>query len=295
MPALRAKPPEKAKPSKPKIVIFGPPKVGKTWGALDFPCCYYIDSEGGANLPHYTEKLTKSGGVYLGPEDGANDTKVVGEQIIALATTQHKYRTLVIDSFTKIYNTEIQVEYDRMSEQRYTDMTKSFGAEKKKAIAFARRCVAWFDKLDMNVILICHQKDLWKGGEVVGQTFDAWEKLEYELHLTLQISKQGPSRKAKVHGNGTRLSQFKEGEVFDWNYAEFAKRYGKDIMEAEAVAVQLASVEQIARIATLVEHVKLDDEDRIKWWEKAGVNSWSEMDAETIQKCINYLEKKVAA
>lgn len=291
MPALKAKPPAKAKPSKPKILIFGKPKVGKTWGALEFPSCYYIDTEGGANLPHYTERLTKSGGVYMGPEDGANDATVVAGEVMSLATTKHNYRTLVIDSFSKIYNTAIQIEYDRLAIDKKRDMTKTFGAEKKPAVAFARRLITWFEKLDMNVILICHEKDNWKDGEVIGATFDGWDKLEYELHLALQIVKQGPTRKAKV--TATRLKQFPDLTMFEWNYENFAKLYGRDVMEAEGKAVQLASDEQV-RIATqLCEVVKLDDDTRIKWFDKAGVDSWNEMDTETIQKCIDHLTSKL--
>ena len=48
MSKLKAKDPVNAEPSKPKMLIFGKPGVGKTWGALDFPSCYYIDTEGGA-------------------------------------------------------------------------------------------------------------------------------------------------------------------------------------------------------------------------------------------------------
>ena len=59
----------------------------------------------------------------------------------------------------------------------------AFGASKKPAIQLTRRLLAWFSKLDMNVILICHQKSQWKDGKEVGVTFDGWDKLEYELHL----------------------------------------------------------------------------------------------------------------
>src|SRR5664280_1663930 len=73
MTKLKAKDPKTTEPSKPKILIFGKPGVGKTWFSLDFPSVYYIDTEGGADLAHYTAKLIKSGGVYMGPEDGSLD------------------------------------------------------------------------------------------------------------------------------------------------------------------------------------------------------------------------------
>lgn len=292
MPALKAKHPKKAEPKKPKILIFGSPGVGKTWGALDFPSVYYVDCEGGAALDHYTDKLEASGGMYLGPKDGANDMQVVVGEVRALCTTKHNFRTLVIDSFSKLFNTAIAVEWERMErEGTHKDMTKTFGAEKKPAIARTKQMIALFEKLDMNVILICHQKDVWKDGEQVGVTFDGWDKLEYELDLAMQIVKQGNSRKAKV--GKCRLVQFRESELIDWNYPEFAKRYGVEVMESESKSVEPATADQIRIVQQLCEVVKLDDETRIKWFDKAGVDSWGEMDAETIQKCIDFLTNKL--
>jgi hypothetical protein len=225
MSKLRGKDPKTAEPSKPKVLIFGKPGVGKTWTAIDFPAVYYIDSEGGADLEHYTDKLVKAGGVYMGPADGANDFAVLIDQVKALATEKHTYRTLVIDSISKVFNTAVAIEADRLGDKN------AFGADKKPAIAAMRQLVAWLQRLDMNVVLIAHEKVEWgqnNNGErvEVGQTFDCWDKLEYELHLALRILKQGKSRKAFVRKS--RLTGFPEGEMFAWEYDTFADRYGRE-------------------------------------------------------------------
>ena len=44
---LKAVAPKAAEPSKPKMLLFGKPGIGKTWFSLDFPACYYIDTEVG--------------------------------------------------------------------------------------------------------------------------------------------------------------------------------------------------------------------------------------------------------
>src|ERR1700679_323108 len=107
---LRGRDPTEAKPSRPKILIFGKPGVGKTWASLDFPSVYYIDTEGGADLDHYRAKLRNSGGAYLGPDQGSLDFDVVIAQIQALATEEHHYRTVVIDSISKLWNTALSDE-----------------------------------------------------------------------------------------------------------------------------------------------------------------------------------------
>lgn len=285
---LKGTDPKAARPSKPKILIFGKPGVGKTWASIDFPGVYYIDTEGGANLDHYTDKLKKSGGQYFGPEQGSLDFATVIEEIITLATVPHQFKTLVIDSYSKLFNTCIDATAERLkSEGRKIE----FSVEKKEAISHSRRLVRWLDKLDMNAILICHEKDKWQGGEVTGQTFDGWEKLEYELHLLLQVKKEGASRKARVHK--TRLETFPDSTVFDWSYATFAKMYGQDVIEGAVVPMVPASADQVNRLTTLIDILKVDPDVVTKWKEKAEVLSFGEMDTDTIQKCIDFLTAKL--
>jgi hypothetical protein len=261
--------------------------VGKTWGALDFPSAYYIDTEGGANLDHYTDKLKKSGGLYLGVEDGSLDFDVVTDEIITLATTKHEFRTLIIDSYSKLFNTDISRCFEALDKKNPGVAT--FGAEKKHAINLTRRWVDWFTKMDMNVILICHEKTKWVDSKEAGFTFDGWEKLEYELHLALHITKQGNTRKARVVKS--RIESFKDLESFDWSYATFADKYGKDVMEADAVAVVLASAEQIAEYNTLIATVKIDPKVIEKW--NDAVDDVAELTAEDLQKRIDFLNKQL--
>src|SRR4051812_37351360 len=111
---LKAVAPTAAEPTKPKLLAYGAPGVGKSWFAVDWPSVYYIDTEGGANLPHYLEKLERAGGVYFGPDQGSLDFPTVIEQMQALATEEHPYKTVVIDSLSKLWNTAITHEQERL-------------------------------------------------------------------------------------------------------------------------------------------------------------------------------------
>lgn len=286
---LKATDPKAAKPSKPKILIYGKPGVGKSFTALDFPSAVLIDCEGGSNLPHYTDKLKASGGIYLGPDQGANDFSVVTEEIITLATTKHPYRTLIIDSYSKIMGTAISAEYERM-EKAGREMDRTFGAERKPALNWTRRWLRWFEKLDMNVLMVCHEKDVYQDGKMLGTTFDGWDKLGHELHLALNIIKVGASRKARV--TKTRLTGFPDGEAFDWSYATFAERYGKDIMEASAEPTALATPEQTKQFADLIAIVKVDPKVLEKWEENGDS---ADLTKDDLQKRIDYLQKLLPA
>jgi hypothetical protein len=277
---LKAVDPKAAEPSKPKILIFDKAGVGKTWTSLDFPSVYYIDTEGGADLAHYTEKLKAAGGVYFGPDQGSLSFDTVIEQIQALATERHPYRTVVIDSISKLFNTEIAAEAERLGDR------DAFGASKKPAVQHTRRLISWIDRLDMNVILIAHEKPLWLKGEQIGVTYDAWDKLEYELHLALNIAKEGSARVARVRKS--RLTGFPDGASFPWSYEEFSTRYGKDVIEKEGGHIELATADQLAELHRVLKAVTLPPDQQEKWFKAAKVSSFEEMDAEKVIKIINY-------
>jgi len=282
---LTAVDPKATEPSRPKITIFGKPGVGKTWGALDFPSVYYIDTEAGADLAHYTDKLKKSGGVYFGREQGSQDFTTVIDQVKALATETHPYKTLVIDSLSKIYNLEVNKEAERLGEK------DGFGASKKPAVRMSGTLIRWLDKLDMNVILICHEKPEWSKGEQIGFVPDAHDKLLYELHLCLRITKEGDSHKARVIKS--RLIEFNDGSWFNWSYEDFATKYDKRVMEASAKQVSIASPEQLNEISGLLEIVRLPDGEVEKWFKKANVESFAEMPSEKLAACIAMLKERV--
>ena len=289
---LKAVAPKAAEPSRPKILLFGREGIGKTWFSLQFPSVYFIDTEGGANRDHYTDLLEKAGGVYLGPEQGALDFETVIEQIQALATERHEYRTLVIDSITKLFNTAVANEAERLGDKN------AFGADKKAAVQYMRRMVNWLMRLDMSVILTAHQRDVWglndnKQREVIGVGYDCWDKLSYELDLCINVEKKGTKRLGKI--GKSRLLGFPENEMFEFIYPEFAARYGRDVIEANSKPLSLATPEQVAEIHRLLDTVKLPDGQAAKWLAAASAETWEEVDTDKAVKVISALKAKMAA
>lgn len=290
MTKLKAKNPLTVEPTKPKFVIYSASGVGKTWFGLSFPKVYYIDTEGGASRAHYMERLSKAGGQYLGVEDGALDFEVVIDQMKALATENHGFKTVVIDSISKIFNSAIASEAERLGDKNV------FGADKKPAIAYMRRLIACLGRLDMNVILIAHEKVEWgqdaKGDRVeLGKVPDCWDKLIYELDLAFHCQKRGASRVAMV--KKSRLLGFPEGESFPLEFSDFSDRYGKDVIQKPASIIELAKPEQVAEINRLVELLKLDKATTDKWLEKANAESFSEFNQEQAAKIIENLKSKI--
>jgi len=290
MSKLKAHDPQTAEPSKPKILIYGPPGVGKTWFALSFPSVYFVDSEGGANLAHYTDRLTKAGGKYMGPEDGATDFEVIIEQAKALATEKHKFKTFVVDSITKPFISAVASEAERLGDKN------AFGADKKPAIGAMRRLINAIHRLDMNVVFIAHEKTAWgllKNGErgEIGKEPDVYDKMQYELHLCLQVIKQGPQRTAIV--KKSRLIGFPDADQFPLDYETFATRYGKDIITKEAKQIALCTPEQFDEMQRLIELLKVDEETVEKWKAKANADSLKELNQDQAKKVIESLKAKL--
>lgn len=298
MTALKARHPDEVKPGHIHGAMFGKPGAGKTWFALSFPNPYYIDCEGGASLGHYMRRLKASGGAYLGTEDGSSDFSTLIDQIQALATEKHTYRTLVIDSITKVYQLAIAKEQERLGEAKDV-----FGASKKPAIAHMRRLLNWISRLDMNVWFIAHQTSEWGlvngQRQEIGTVADIWDKLSYELHLVLHVEHLNRGmRTATV--KKSRLTGFPEfdrlvlqdGEK-DLGYNEFAERYGRDYIEAAAVPITLATKEQLAEIVKLTGILKLSEEDVEKFLSKANAHSYAELSFDQATKFVAWLNKKL--
>lgn len=290
--------PSDAQTRRPKFLVSGKPGVGKTWVSMDFPNAYYIDVEGGATQPHYREKLNASNASYFGVEQGSQEFDCVIEEVITLATVKHDRKTLIIDSITKLYNIAAGLAEERVGNE--------FGRHMKEAQKPLKRLLRWLDKLDMNVILICHEKDKWglrKNGEsgVIDQTFDCWDKLEYELDFYIQVHKEGPRYRGLIRKS--RLLEFPQGDSILWSYDEFANIYGRDSLEAETQAIVLATSEQIQTLKSLVAQfnsIEDDPKNQISekkekaWLTRANADTFEEFTNEQITALIEMMSTKLS-
>lgn len=289
MSKLKARKPKTTEPKKPAILVFGEAGVGKTFTSLDFPSVFFVDTERGATQAAYQEKLDKAGGMYLGIEDGSQSFDEVLEQVRALRSEKHAFKTLVIDSFTKLFNIEIANEQERLKKAGKKD---EFGLSKKPAVARARELIGLLSTIDMNVILICHEAPNWSEGEQKGVKADSYDKLIYELDLALHIRKLGGSRKAFIVKS--RLEKFPEGTSIDWSYDAIATRWGREIVEKEHKAVTLATPEQLARVAQLNDTLKTTPEEIDKHLSYGEATRYSDMTSDKVSFIIKRLEAKIA-
>ena len=279
--ALRGKKPE-PKDKRMKALFFGAAGVGKTTAAIQFPRPYLIDTERGAENDQYGKLLIGRGGALF----QTSDFDEMITEVKALLSDQHEYRTLIIDPITTVYDDLL----DKAAQKVGTDFGRHYGEAKKQW----KQLYNLLNRLDMNVIITSHAKKLY--GENFadkGNTFDGPKGLDYLFDLVFEIQKRGEKRVGLVHK--TRVENFPEGDVFPFSYDQVAERYGRDVLEREAVAITLASEEQASKIKALISEVVIPIESQQKWLEKAQATEWTEVSAEQAGKIIAHLEAQIAA
>lgn len=285
---LKGQKPE-SKEKRLKLFLYGDAGVGKTLASLSFPNSYILDCEKGTE--NYAEVINKSNSVVLQtflPDE-------VKTEIRELLTTKHSYRTLIIDPITQIYNA-VQDKWTRTFEKYAKpgkdadvgDFGMRFWAKVKSEFKSIQRMLL---ALDMNVIVTAHQKDVYgQGFQKIGTTYDSMRGDAYFFDLIFQIVKKGDKRMAITIKERADIGKQKFPEEFEWSYENFIKYYGKEIIEKEAIPVEMADKNTVGRVKNMVNLLRLDDGIVDKWMQKAAVETWDDMPKETIDKCEKYLE-----
>jgi GTPase SAR1 family protein len=289
--ALKGVKPEK-KEKRLKMFVYGPAGIGKTTAAIQFPNSYVVDTEKGTDF--YSETINKSSSAVF---QSANPDDIYAE-IRELLTTKHQYKTLIIDPITHVYNAT-QEKWTRIFEKNsktskdsdIQDFGMRYWSKIKGEFKGLERLIL---ALDMNVICTAHQKDVYGSNfSKLGVTFDSMRGDDYLFDLIFRIEKRGTDRIAICEKERADMGKQKFPAEFIWSYENFCKYYGREIIEKESVPVVLASPEQVDTIQKLISALNVDEATITKWFVKADVEKFSEMNGDTIQKCIDVLNKKI--
>jgi hypothetical protein len=262
------------------MFIYGTAGAGKTTAAIQFPKAYVIDCERGTD--QYDRQIIDNGGVVYQTSDMA---EVIAE-VKSLLTERHDYRTLVIDPITTAYNDLI----DKCEQRVGADFGRHIQAANKEMKRLANLILA----LDMNVLVTAHaKKEYGDNMKVVGVTFDGWRSLDYWFDLVIEINRKKGAKDRMARIVKTRIPTFPDQEAFQWSYDAICERYDAATLDREAAPVAMATPEQVAEIKALLSVVRLPEGTTDKWLSKAGVETWEDMNAETLAKCIDYVKNRL--
>lgn len=275
--ALKAKKPDSTE-KRLKMFLYGSPKIGKTTAVLNFPQVYQIDTEKGSVHDSYVKLMQDNGSMIL----QSNDCDEVIEEIRALGTQRHEFKTVSIDPVTMLESDLIE-----KAENEFGAGDMRIWSKRDRKL---KRLLNLLNKLDMNVIVTAHGKiEYGEKMTRLGTTFDAWKRWPYEFDLIIELEERGTRRVAIV--KGSRIDTFVKGDVFEWSYEEFLKRY--PIIAKDAEPVLLASSEQVAELNELLKIVKLPDNTVDKWLVAANVDCLEDMSSDIIQKCVDSVKSKL--
>jgi hypothetical protein len=265
-----------------KAFLYGAAGTGKTTFCASFPQVYFIDTEKGAENKQYIELLTKNGSsVYQ-----TNDFDELLKEVTALLTEKHEYKTLVIDSLTTIHNDLI----DKATLKVGTEFGRHYSEANKRMKHLCNLLM----RLDMNILMTSHSKNEYGANlAVLGITFDCYKKIDYLFDLVFEVQKRGAERYCVT--KKSRVTSIPDGESFLFSYDEIANRYGREILERDAIPQELATDDQLEQLMLLMNQYKIPAEMRQKWLDKANSETFSEMPRDTIKKIIDYLISKSSA
>lgn len=263
-----------------KALFYGNSGVGKTTACISFPKVYLIDTERGSENDQYVNILRDNGGVVF----QTCDFDELITEVKSLLTENHAYKTLVIDPLTNLYNDLLEKSEKAVG----SDFGKHYACANKKM----KHLMNLLIRLDMNVLVTAHAKNEYgQNLSVLGSTFDCYKKIDYLMDLVFEIQKRGKERVGIV--KKSRIESFPDTETFPFSYEEIAKRYGREVLERDAIAQELATNEQVKEILRLIELIKVPEETWGKWLDKGNSETWGEMPKEAIQKCIDFLQSKI--
>lgn len=261
-----------------KIFIYGVAKIGKSTASISFPAPYWIDTEMCADKQLYVEQLEKQNGLVFQTQD----IDEVITEVTSLIKVKHQFKTLIIDSFTIIYNDALH--------KAELKVGSEYGRHINEANKKVKHLLNLLLRIDMNVIITSHSKVEYASNmTVIGNTFDCYRKLDYLFDLIIEVQKQGNDRIAVIRG--TRFQEFKQNDRFPFCYAEIESRYGRENLERNTISEKLSNTDQIIELNDLINSLSIQPSTQQKWLDKANAESFSEMLSDDIQKCIDYLKK----
>lgn len=287
---LKAKKPDPAK-KRLKMFVFGIWGSGKTIAAIQFPRSVIIDTEKGTE--NYEKSIEKANSVVL-KSSNADEIK---DEIKVLLTEKHTFTTLTIDPITELRNAIIEKWnriFEKYSKSEKESEMQDYGMRYwGKVNGEYKSVLRMIKQLDMNVILTAHQKDVYDGMQKTGIGPDSGKNDMHMFDYAFQVRIDNGKLIAKTVKERAEIGEQKFPKEFEWSYDNFCSYYGKDKIEKESAPVPLATDEQTKELAGLISVVNIDREEIQKWLDKADCDEFAEMTSDQIQKCIDFVKKKL--
>lgn len=234
-----------------KILIYGPSGVGKTTSAIQLPNNYIIDMEKGTVA--YSDEIKAMNSVVF----HTTNPYELEKEVDALLAEKHNFRTLTIDPITTLW-INLQAYWDSRfqdavgKEDGLQDWGMRYWTKVKKDYKRIRNKLL---ALDMNVLVIVHQKDKYQGQNVVGITFDSEKEDDYSFDFVFRLIKRSGKYIALTEKQRVSLGGKRFPDEFEWKYDNLVKFYGEDIFIRPSNNVDNKNINEV--------DIKVDEKDQL--------------------------------
>lgn len=273
-----------------KAVVYANRGVGKTHFCCSFPNTYYLDTEGLESHPHFVEMLVNNGSDLA----RINELSEIIAEVRMLLSTQHSYKTLVIDSISFPFHMLANMEAERLAKASKGEKEGTeYGANMAKAKRQVFELGMLLSRLDMNVLVTAHEKTKYEKGEEIGKASDVSDKLEYALGSVLHLRRVGKTVKVSVEKS--RYTSLPTGEMIDFTngYQVLCDRLGKEIFDKTSAPEVLASEAQLEEVELLIKNLNVPEDWLMKKIASYRASKLSQLNTTDMQALIDLMKGRL--
>jgi hypothetical protein len=172
------------------------------------------------------------------------------------------------------------------------NLERDFGRSNDVATREWRKIREFCRNQDFNLIVTAHMKAKWENEKAVGIQADGAKNIEGDMSIVLQVRRGAGYPSTAWVQKWRRDPEDPRGIIpatFPLTIQAFEDLAGSGMLAPRA-PVKLATEEQVAKLTGLLEVAKLPEGTVDKWLKKAGAETFADMPADAVDKCISFIQ-----
>lgn len=280
-------------PAKERVILLlaGESGSGKSFFVANLKNALIFDTDIGGGLSYAEERIRRNGSERIEVGSYLDIIEEIGK------------RQKHLDNITTLAIDHLSTLQQEANLRHNPSMASDYGKANEKATKEWRKIRELTRNRDFNLVCTAHQKAKFENDKVVGITTDASKNIEGDMSIVLYLLKAEGKKPTAQNPPIARVAKWRRDpddsrglipDVFPLTMDKFLEMHGSD-MSGQRHEIPMATPEQAAELERLVNIVKLPEDTVAKWLSKAKAESFSDMTAEVIAKCIAYTTSLVAA
>jgi hypothetical protein len=273
-------------------LIEGESGSGKSFFVACLKNAVIYDSDLGGGLAAYDERIKKNGSVRV---EVSSYAEILLDMRQRLKDGTLK-ETIGLDHVTGLHQDSL-LRHNPAQDSDYGRSNNKATYEWRQIREFART-------FDSNLICISHMKAEYEKDKQVGKMADGAKNIEGDMHIVIRLESLKDDKGRRKYPSVANVIKWRRDpedergmppSSFNFTVAEFEKIHGANY-KRERKAVVLAkpeSIDALGKIMAMLDK-EVSAEMSGKWLKAAGVESMEFMTEDQIQKCVEFVQKKIS-